>query len=411
MGVADVLPSIGEAGPFSSWDTEGLVHSIRSYDTEDDGLYSPRVRHRNQMERYDSTLDRGRRRVYSLRRHHKADSENSARRESRYEAPTAGIADAAPSPTELMSADGANACTASTAFDGLDQAPPQVEAPTAGTADAALSPTAALPTVASDADTVPLWASAPDSDSTGFRDGWTSRVSRLHQGGKTNAASTSVADPAHTNKDHHTGRTLEEAYLGSKVQDGAAPMTSTGVTAGRASIDEVGHVTTIEAGTTLPNDTVGHGRTITSDDDDWVIVKPPALPTNPWGGIDFTRVDLANVELVPSNKWFANLWPWDYGDDDALVTASDNARRPLIIKYLKRQLQADRVLSLNTCGFGLLWYRARTEYCADLGRIDMTPGDRKLARDRGFTRIWDEDYAVDVNGHRRYFLRDKRRHE
>ncbi|EJK46425.1 hypothetical protein THAOC_34907 [Thalassiosira oceanica] len=387
--VAAVLPSIGEAGPFSSWDTEGL---IRSYDTEDDGLYSPRVRHRKQMKRYDSTLDRGCRRLYSPR-HRKAD-ENTARRESRCEAPTAGIAAAAPSPTELMSADGANACTASTAFDGLDQAPPQVEAPTAGSADAALSPTAALPTVAPDADTVPLWASAPDSDSTGFRDGWTSRVSCSRRGGKTNAASTSVADPAHTNKDPHTGRTLEEAYLGSKVQDGAAPMTLTGMTAGAETMDEVGHVNTIEA-----------------DDDDWVIVNTPALPTNPWGGIDFTRVDLANVELVPSNKWFANLWPWNYGDDDALVTASDNARRPLLIKYLKRQLQADRVLSLNTCGFGLLWYRARTEYCADLGRIDMTPGDTQLARDRGFTRIWDEDYVVDNNGHRRYFLRDKRRYE
>jgi len=377
--VVDVLPSIGEADPFSSWDTEGLVHSIRSYDTEDDGLYSPRVRHRRQMKRDDSTLDRGRRRLYSLR-HHKADSEHTARRESRYEAPTAGIAAAAPSPTELMSADGANACTVSTAFDGLDRAPSQVEAPTAGSADAALSPTAALPTVAPDADTA--------------RDGWTSRVSCSRRGGKTNAASTSVADPAHTNKDPHTGRTLEEAYLGSKVQDGAAPMTSTGMTAGPENIDEVGHMNTIEA-----------------DDDDWVIVNTPALPINPWGGIDFTRVDLANVELVPSNKWFANLWPWDYGDDDALVTASDNARRPLLIKYLKRQLQADRVLSLNTCGFGLLWYRARTEYCADLGRIDMTPGDTQLARDRGFTRIWDEDYVVDNNGHRRYFLRDKRRYE
>ncbi|EJK76863.1 hypothetical protein THAOC_01349, partial [Thalassiosira oceanica] len=41
------------------------------------------------------------------------------------------------------------------------------EAPTAGTADATLSPTATLPTVTPDADTVPLWASAPDSDSTG----------------------------------------------------------------------------------------------------------------------------------------------------------------------------------------------------------------------------------------------------
>ncbi|EJK70362.1 hypothetical protein THAOC_08284, partial [Thalassiosira oceanica] len=63
-------------------------------------------------------------------------------------------------------------------------------------------------------------------------------------------------------------------------------------------------------------------------------------------------------------------------------------------KRTRRCPGADRVLSLNTCGFGLLWYRARTEYCADLGRIDMTPGDTQLARDRGFTRIWDEDYGA-----------------
>ena len=149
-----------------------------------------------------------------------------------------------------------------------------------------------------------------------------------------------------------------------------------------------------------------------SDDDDWVIVGTQVLPTNSWGGIDFTRVTLATVELVPSNRWFIDLWPWAYGYDDALATANDTARRPLIIKYLKRQLQADRVLSLNTCGFGLLWYRARTEYCADLGRIDMTLDEEKSARDQGFTRIWDEDYVVDDNGgHTRYFVRDKKRYE
>ncbi|EJK66762.1 hypothetical protein THAOC_12285, partial [Thalassiosira oceanica] len=89
--------------------------------SEDHCLYSPRVRHRRQMKRDDSFLDHGLCHLYSFR-HHKSDSENMARRESRYEAPSAGIAAAAPSPTELMSADGANACTASTTFDGLDQA-------------------------------------------------------------------------------------------------------------------------------------------------------------------------------------------------------------------------------------------------------------------------------------------------
>ncbi|EJK54603.1 hypothetical protein THAOC_25751 [Thalassiosira oceanica] len=385
--VAEVLPSIGEAGPSSSWDTEGLEHSIRFYDTEDDGLYTPRVRHRRQMKRDDSTLDCGRRRLYSLR-HHKTDSENTARRERQYEAPTAGIADAAPSPTELMSADGANACTASTDFDGPDQAHPQVEAPTAGSADAALSPTAALPTVAPDADTVPLWASAPDSDSTGFRDGWTSRMSCSRRGGKTNAASTSVADPVHTNKDHHTGRTLEEAYLGSKVQDGAAPMTSTGGTAGRESMDVVGHVNTIEAG-----------------DSDWVIVEHkelPTLPTYPGGAIDFIRLDLDHVELV--KDWMPVYFHEQYYEGDGDARGADEAnmasRHTKLARFLERQLRADRILALSECDFGVL--------CDDVG---LEPGylryvESQDARARGFTRIWEHDYEYDC-----YFLRDKKQWE
>ncbi|EJK61819.1 hypothetical protein THAOC_17622 [Thalassiosira oceanica] len=387
--VADVLPSIGEAGPFSSWDTEGLGHSIRFYDTEDDGLYTPRVRHRRQMKRDDSTLDCGRRRLYSLR-HRKTDSENTARRESRYEAPTAGIAAAAPSPTELMSADGANACTASTAFDGLDQAPPQVEALTAGSADAALLPTAALPTVEPDADTVPLWASAPDSDSTGFRDGWTSRVSCSRRGGKTNAASTSVADPAHTNKDHHTGRTLKEAYLGSKVQDGAAPMTLTGGTAGRESMDVVGHVNTIDAG-----------------DSDWVIVEHkelPTLPSYPGGAIDFIRLDLDHVELVPHEAWMQFYFysqHYEGGVEGRLAHDANMAsRHAKLTRFLERQLRADRILALSECDFWLL--------CDDVG---LEPGclcydKTQDARARGLTRTWERDWENDC-----YFLRDKEQEE
>ena len=193
----------------------------------------------------------------------------------------------------------------------VDALPSAVEAPTAGTADAAPSPTAALPTVTPDADAVTLWASAPDSDSTGFRDGWTSRVSCSFQRGKTNAASTSVADPVHTTKEHHTGRTLEEAYLGSKVQDGAAPMTSTGRTVGRESLHEVGHVNTIEAG-----------------DSDWVIVEHkelPTLPTYPGGAIDFLRLDLDHVELVPYEAWWSCYFYRQYYEGDGDARGADKA--------------------------------------------------------------------------------------
>mmetsp|Transcript_26415 Transcript_26415/g.60351 ORF Transcript_26415/g.60351 Transcript_26415/m.60351 type:complete len:699 (+) Transcript_26415:147-2243(+) len=149
----------------------------------------------------------------------------------------------------------------------------------------------------------------------------------------------------------------------------------------------------------LTGDSAGLVRTIEADDDDdWVIVEPkraiPALPTTSRGGIDFTRLDLAHVELVP--YLCADLWSWDYGDDDALITASEDARRSLLTKYLDRQLQADRILTISNYDFGAM------QECSDLAPIYMTEDEDKSARARGLSRKWDWDHDEE-----KFFLRDK----
>ncbi|EJK52784.1 hypothetical protein THAOC_27909 [Thalassiosira oceanica] len=57
-----------------------------------------------------------------------------------------------------------------------------------------------------------------------------------------------------------------------------------------------------------------------TEGDGWAIVDPdtdiPALPTNPWGHIEITRLDLCQVELVSIDDWEEFLWTVDYGDDD-----------------------------------------------------------------------------------------------
>ncbi|EJK68668.1 hypothetical protein THAOC_10131 [Thalassiosira oceanica] len=57
-----------------------------------------------------------------------------------------------------------------------------------------------------------------------------------------------------------------------------------------------------------------------ADGDDRVIVDRdtdiPALPTNPGGRIEFTRLDLCHVELVSYDNWREFLWTVDYGNDD-----------------------------------------------------------------------------------------------
>ncbi|EJK56331.1 hypothetical protein THAOC_23810, partial [Thalassiosira oceanica] len=78
----------------------------------------------------------------------------------------------------------------------------------------------------------------------------------------------------------------------------------------------------------------------------------------------YTRLDLAHVELVP--YLCADLWSWDYGDDDALVTASEDARRSLLTKYLDRRLQADHILTISNYDFGVM------QECSDLTPILMT---------------------------------------
>ncbi|EJK61190.1 hypothetical protein THAOC_18365 [Thalassiosira oceanica] len=202
-------------------------------------------------------------------------------------------------------------------------------------------------------------------------------------------ATTPVEGPALAPEGGNNRPPPEEAHLGSSDRDGTAPRSSTGEAARPSVIPSrpgVIHLTDDpaglvppqevdsalpsardEAGTTLPNDTVGPGSTMASDDDDWVIVELPALPTNSLGGIDFTRVDLANVELVP--YLCADLKPWEYGDDDAPITASEDARRSLLTKYLERQLQADRILTISNFDFCAM--RAYS----DLAPISMTRGN------------------------------------
>jgi len=236
-------------------------------------------------------------------------------------------------------------------------------------------------------------------------------------------ATTPVEGPARAPEGGNNRPPPEEAYLGSSDRDGTAPRSSTSEAARTSVIpsrpgampltdDPAGLVpphkvdsalpsARDEAGITSPNDTVGHGHTITTDDDDWVIVNTPALPINPWGGIDFTRVDLANVELVPI--WWADLWPEDYGDDVTRVEANEIARRSILTKYLERQLQADRILTISNFDFCTM--RAYS----DLAPISMTDDERRSARARGLTREWELDWGdLDSDTH---FLRDKKWYE
>ncbi|EJK61029.1 hypothetical protein THAOC_18543 [Thalassiosira oceanica] len=99
-------------------------------------------------------------------------------------------------------------------------------------------------------------------------------------------------------------------------------------------------------------DLVGLVRTIEADDDDdWVIVELERDIF--WGEIDLTCLDLAHVEqLVP--YLCADLCSWEYGGGDALITASEDTRRSLLTKYLDRQLQADRILTVSNYDFGVM---------------------------------------------------------
>ncbi|EJK68521.1 hypothetical protein THAOC_10284, partial [Thalassiosira oceanica] len=125
------------------------------------------------------------------------------------------------------------------------------------------------------------------------------------------------------------------------------------------------------------------------------------LPTNSWGGIDYTRLDLTNFDLVPI--WWADLWPEEYGDDVTRVEANEIARRSILTKYLERQLQADRILTISNFDFCTM--RAYS----DLAPISMTDDEKRSARARGLTREWDLDWDFDSDTP--HFLRDKKGYE
>lgn len=128
-----------------------------------------------------------------------------------------------------------------------------------------------------------------------------------------------------------------------------------------------------------------------ADGDDWVIVDRdtdiPALPTNPGGRIEFTRLDLCHVELVSFDNWREFLWTVDYGNDDTNATANRNARRNLLTRYLERQLQADRILTQSQLEY------SRLQSGTDLEPFYATREEKQLARDQGLTRLWDWDYV------------------
>ncbi|EJK56787.1 hypothetical protein THAOC_23254 [Thalassiosira oceanica] len=138
-------------------------------------------------------------------------------------------------------------------------------------------------------------------------------------------------------------------------------------------------------------------------DDDWVIVDRntdiPALPTNPRGCIEFTRLDLGQVELVSFDNWRDFLWTFEYGKDDATnATANKNARRTLLTRYLERQLHADRILTQSQLEY------SRLQSNTDLEPFYATREEKQLARDQGFTRLWVWDRE---NDEKPYFVRDK----
>ncbi|EJK49592.1 hypothetical protein THAOC_31517, partial [Thalassiosira oceanica] len=133
-----------------------------------------------------------------------------------------------------------------------------------------------------------------------------------------------------------------------------------------------------------------------ADDDDWVLVEPdrdiPALPATSCGGIDFTRLDLDHAELVPFTKWIRGIRPSEQANADA--------RRSLLTKYLDRQLQADRILTMSGTNYMLMHFHSDSDPTASWMRTD----ERRLARERGFTRIWGSDLKNDEYC---YYLRDK----
>jgi len=148
------------------------------------------------------------------------------------------------------------------------------------------------------------------------------------------------------------------------------------------------------------------------EDDDWVIVEYndfPTIPTYPGGAIDFTRLELEQVHLVPVQEWkYGNLLSEYYGllgdGNDVAQETNSIARRSLLTRFLKRQLKADRILTRLDYDFDKLRRTAELDTYARL-----SDDDRREARARGFTRNWAIDLKNSEYHRRRYYLCDKER--
>ncbi|EJK70260.1 hypothetical protein THAOC_08394, partial [Thalassiosira oceanica] len=160
-----------------------------------------------------------------------------------------------------------------------------------------------------------------------------------------------------------------------------------------------------------PGDEAGP-KSACEEDDDWVFVEYnafPTLPTYPKGAIDFTRLQLEQFHLVPVQEWTYGNFLWEYygllgdGKDAAAHEVNSVARRSLLTRFLKRQLKADRILTMLDYDFDTLSCVAELDY---VRFPSLSTDDRREARARGFTRIWKIDWK---NYDRRYSQCDKER--
>ncbi|EJK64151.1 hypothetical protein THAOC_15139, partial [Thalassiosira oceanica] len=115
---------------------------------------------------------------------------------------------------------------------------------------------------------------------------------------------------------------------------------------------------------------------------------------------------LGNFHLVPIQDLNFLPFLWKYygllGDgNDVAQETNSIALRSLLNRFLKRQLKADRILTMLDYDFDTL------RCVADLDHVRLSIDDRREARARGFTRIWKIDWKNYECRHRRYSLCDK----
>ncbi|EJK69335.1 hypothetical protein THAOC_09417 [Thalassiosira oceanica] len=156
-----------------------------------------------------------------------------------------------------------------------------------------------------------------------------------------------------------------------------------------------------------PGDEAGP-KSACEEDDDWVIVEYndfPTIPTYPGGAIDFSRLELEQVHLVPIQDLNYLPFLWKYygllGDGNDVAQETNRiALRSLLTRFLKRQLKADRILTMLDYDFDTLRRTAE---------LDWVYLSSEEARARGFTHIWQIDWKNYECRHRRYYLCDTER--